>query len=54
MVYVVNVSFKLMDWVYGKFRIIEGLNCSFVLEMVNNFRVLCSEMELLLFGKMVL
>lgn len=32
----------------------QGLNCSFVLEMVNNIRALRSETELLLAGKMAL
>ncbi|XP_054200233.1 diacylglycerol kinase delta isoform X14 [Homo sapiens] len=50
----VNASSKSMDRVYGKPRTTEGLNCSFVLEMVNNFRALRSETELLLSGKMAL
>ncbi|XP_021532537.2 diacylglycerol kinase delta isoform X5 [Aotus nancymaae] len=50
----VNASSKSMDRVYGKPRTTEGLNCSFVLEMVNNFRALRSETELLLAGKMAL
>ncbi|XP_045415552.1 diacylglycerol kinase delta isoform X2 [Lemur catta] len=50
----VNASSKSMDRVYGKPRTVEGLNCSFVLEMVNNFRALRSETELLLAGKMAL
>ncbi|KAH0509395.1 Diacylglycerol kinase delta [Microtus ochrogaster] len=50
----VNASSKAMERVYGKPRTTEGLNCSFVLEMVNNIRVLRSETELLLAGKMAL
>nr|XP_045003063.1 diacylglycerol kinase delta isoform X4 [Jaculus jaculus] len=50
----VNASSKAMDRVYGKPRTAEGLNCSFVLEMVNNIRALRSETELLLAGKMAL
>ncbi|OBS56961.1 hypothetical protein A6R68_11914, partial [Neotoma lepida] len=50
----VNASSKAMERVYGKPRTAEGLNCSFVLEMVNNIRVLRSETELLLAGKMAL
>ncbi|VTJ82706.1 Hypothetical predicted protein [Marmota monax] len=50
----VNASSKAMDRVYGKPRAAEGLNCSFVLEMVNNIRALRSETELLLSGKMAL
>ncbi|XP_058556749.1 diacylglycerol kinase delta isoform X1 [Neofelis nebulosa] len=50
----VNASSKSMDRVYGKPRATEGLNCSFVLEMVNNIKALRSETELLLAGKMAL
>ncbi|XP_077613854.1 diacylglycerol kinase delta isoform X2 [Crocuta crocuta] len=50
----VNASSKSMDRVYGKPRTTEGLNCSFVLEMVNNIKALRSETELLLAGKMAL
>uniref|UniRef100_A0A8C2N7H5 Diacylglycerol kinase n=1 Tax=Cricetulus griseus TaxID=10029 RepID=A0A8C2N7H5_CRIGR len=50
----VNASSKAMERVYGKPRTAEGLNCTFVLEMVNNIRVLRSETELLLAGKMAL
>ncbi|GAB1285207.1 Diacylglycerol kinase delta [Apodemus speciosus] len=50
----VNASSKAMERVYGKPRAAEGLNCSFVLEMVNNIRALRSETELLLAGKMAL
>lgn len=50
----VNASSKAMERVYGKPRTAEGLNCSFVLEMVNNIRALRSETELLLAGKMAL
>uniref|UniRef100_A0A673UCK4 Diacylglycerol kinase n=1 Tax=Suricata suricatta TaxID=37032 RepID=A0A673UCK4_SURSU len=50
----VNASSKSMDRVYGKPRTAEGLNCSFVLEMVNNIKALRSETELLLAGKMAL
>ncbi|EHB13973.1 Diacylglycerol kinase delta [Heterocephalus glaber] len=50
----VNASSKAMDRVYGKPRTAEGLNCSFVQEMVNNIRALRSETELLLAGKMAL
>ncbi|XP_012892670.1 PREDICTED: diacylglycerol kinase delta-like, partial [Dipodomys ordii] len=52
----VNASSKAMDRVYGKPRAYasEGLNCSFVLEMVTNVRALRSETELLLAGKMAL
>lgn len=50
----VNASSKAMERVYGKSRTTEGLNYSFVLEMVNNIRVLRSETELLLAGKMAL
>nr|XP_044607512.1 diacylglycerol kinase delta isoform X3 [Equus asinus] len=50
----VNASSKSMDRVYGKPRTTEGLNCSFVLEMVSNIKALRSETELLLAGKMAL
>ncbi|XP_070278532.1 diacylglycerol kinase delta isoform X1 [Myotis yumanensis] len=50
----VNASSKSMDRVYSKPRTTEGLNCSFVLEMVNNMKALRSETELLLSGKMAL
>uniref|UniRef100_A0A3Q2LAZ0 Diacylglycerol kinase n=1 Tax=Equus caballus TaxID=9796 RepID=A0A3Q2LAZ0_HORSE len=50
----VNASSKSMDRVYGKPRTMEGLNCSFVLEMVSNIKALRSETELLLAGKMAL
>ncbi|XP_077011567.1 diacylglycerol kinase delta isoform X2 [Tamandua tetradactyla] len=50
----VNASSKSMDRVYGKPRAPEGLNCNFVLEMVNSIRALRSETELLLAGKMAL
>ncbi|XP_014440737.1 diacylglycerol kinase delta [Tupaia chinensis] len=50
----VNASTKSMDRVYGKPRTVEGLSCSFVLEMVHNIRALRSETELLLAGKMAL
>ncbi|XP_064443345.1 diacylglycerol kinase delta isoform X3 [Mirounga angustirostris] len=50
----VNASSKSMDRVYGKPRTTEGLNCSFVLEMVNNIKALRSETELLLAGKVAL
>ncbi|XP_063093149.1 diacylglycerol kinase delta isoform X8 [Cavia porcellus] len=50
----VNASSKAMDRVYGKARTAEGLNYSFVQEIVNNVRALRSETELLLAGKMAL
>lgn len=50
----VNASSKSMDRVYSKPRTTEGLNCSFVLELVNNMKALRSETELLLSGKMAL
>ncbi|KAK1336759.1 hypothetical protein QTO34_002794 [Cnephaeus nilssonii] len=50
----VNASSKSMDRVYSKPRTMEGLNCSFVLDMVNNMKALRSETELLLSGKMAL
>ncbi|XP_041127005.1 diacylglycerol kinase delta-like isoform X4 [Polyodon spathula] len=50
----VNASSKSMDVVYAKSKNTEGLNCSVVLEMVNNVKALHSETELLLAGKMCL
>ncbi|XP_059249730.1 diacylglycerol kinase delta isoform X4 [Mustela nigripes] len=50
----VNASSKSMDRVYGKPRTTEGLNCGFVLEMVNNIQALCRETALLLAGRVAL
>ncbi|XP_056675961.1 diacylglycerol kinase delta isoform X2 [Monodelphis domestica] len=50
----VNASSKSLNRVYGKSKPSEGLNCTFVLEMVNNIRALHNETELLLAGKMAL
>nr|XP_020827764.1 diacylglycerol kinase delta isoform X1 [Phascolarctos cinereus]XP_020827772.1 diacylglycerol kinase delta isoform X1 [Phascolarctos cinereus] len=50
----VNASSKSINRVYGKSKATEGLNCTFVLEMVNNIRALHNETELLLTGKMAL
>ncbi|XP_033883636.2 diacylglycerol kinase delta-like isoform X1 [Acipenser ruthenus] len=50
----VNASSKSMDVVYAKSKNTEGLNCSVVLEMVNNVKALHNETELLLAGKMCL
>lgn len=50
----VNASSKSMDKVYAKSKSTEGLNCSLVVEMVNNVRALHNETELLLAGKMAL
>ncbi|XP_074120399.1 diacylglycerol kinase delta isoform X2 [Sminthopsis crassicaudata] len=50
----VNASSKSLNRVYGKSKASEGLNCTFVLEMVNNIRALHNETELLLTGKMAL
>ncbi|KAF6361345.1 diacylglycerol kinase delta [Rhinolophus ferrumequinum] len=50
----VNASSKSMDRVYSRPRATEGLNCSFVQEMVNNIKALRSETELLLAGRMAL
>lgn len=50
----VNASSKSMDRVYSRPRATEGLNCTFVQEMVNNIKALRSETELLLAGRMAL
>ncbi|XP_010166379.1 diacylglycerol kinase delta-like [Antrostomus carolinensis] len=50
----VNASSKSMDKVYAKSKSTEGLNCSLVVEMVNNVKALHNETELLLAGKMAL
>nr|XP_033815667.1 diacylglycerol kinase delta isoform X2 [Geotrypetes seraphini] len=50
----VNASSKSMDKVYAKSKATEGLNCSLVVEMVNNVKALQNETELLLTGKMAL
>ncbi|XP_075793535.1 diacylglycerol kinase delta isoform X4 [Pelodiscus sinensis] len=50
----VNASSKTMDKVYAKSKSAEGLNCSLVVEMVNNVKALHSETDLLLAGKMAL
>ncbi|XP_036092249.1 diacylglycerol kinase delta isoform X5 [Rousettus aegyptiacus] len=50
----VNASSKAMDRVYSKPRTAEGLTGSGVLDMVNNFRALRSETELLLAGRVAL
>lgn len=47
-------TFPALDLSYGCICSSQGLNCSFVLEMVNNIRALRSETELLLAGKMAL
>uniref|UniRef100_A0A8V0ZL34 diacylglycerol kinase (ATP) n=1 Tax=Gallus gallus TaxID=9031 RepID=A0A8V0ZL34_CHICK len=50
----VNASSKSMDKVYAKSKSTEGLNCSLVVEMVNNVKALHNETELLMAGKMAL
>ncbi|KAJ7410035.1 Diacylglycerol kinase delta [Pitangus sulphuratus] len=50
----VNASSKSMDKVYAKSKSTEGLNCSLVVELVNNVKALHNETELLLAGKMAL
>ncbi|XP_069473981.1 diacylglycerol kinase delta isoform X2 [Ambystoma mexicanum] len=50
----VNASSKSMDKVYAKSKSTEGMNCSLVLEMVNNVKALHNETDLLLAGKMAL
>ncbi|XP_010901660.1 diacylglycerol kinase delta isoform X1 [Esox lucius] len=50
----VNASSKAMDVVYANSKSTGGLNCSVVVQMVSNVKVLHSETELLLAGKMCL
>ncbi|KAM6946222.1 LOW QUALITY PROTEIN: diacylglycerol kinase delta [Aplochiton taeniatus] len=50
----VNASSKAMDVVYANSNSAGGLNCTVVVQMVNNVKALYSETELLLAGKMSL
>lgn len=57
--YLISLDLALLTFAallppHGYICFSQGLNCTFVLEMVNNIRVLRSETELLLAGKMAL